>query len=138
MAQITSPTLTLTPFVDPIDGLSKVIIEVTYNAVFSNNERGLTTPPFNWKFLETIQVIGIDPPFGTTGQILVEKMLPVQEIPVTAGPGSLTVTRIRTVKALRTLLQEDPAPGDADEIRCNIQILPVSANEFTPLVVLAG
>ena len=137
MAKIINQTLTLTPFVDT-DGLSKVNIQVTYDAVFSLAERSLTTPPFEWKFMETIQVIGVDPPFGTTGQILVEKVLPVQEIPVTAGPGSLTVPRIRTVKALRTLLQEDPAPGDADEIRCNIQILPVSASEFTPQQVLPG
>lgn len=135
MAQITNQTLTLTPFVE--GGVSKVKIEVTYDAVFSVSERSLTTPPFEWKFLETIQVIGVDIAFAT-GEILVEKMLPVQEIPVTAGPGSLTVTRIRTVKALRTLLQEDPAPGDADEIRCLIQILPVAASEFTPQQVLAG
>jgi hypothetical protein len=137
MAQILNPTLTLTPFVDT-DGLSKVTIEVTYNAVFSVNERSLTIPPFQWKFKEIIQVIGVDPSFGTTGQILVEKILPVQEIPVTAGPGSLTLPRIRTAKALRASLQEDPAPGDADEIRCNIQILPVAASEFTPQVVLPG
>ena len=136
MAQIINQTLTLTPFVE--GGLSKVTIQVTYDAVFSANERGLTTPPFQWKFLETIQVIGVDPPFGTTGEILVEKFLPVQEIPVTPGAVPLTVSRMRTAKILRTLLQEDPAPGDADEIRCNIQILPVSANDFTPLVVLAG
>jgi hypothetical protein len=135
MAKITNQTLTLTPFVE--GGVSKVKIEVTYDAVFSVSERSLTTPPFEWKFLETIQVTGVDLPFGT-GEILVEKMLPVQEIPVTAGPGSLTVPRIRTVKALRTLLQEDPAPGDADEIRCHIQILPVAASEFTPQQVLAG
>ena len=135
MAQITNQTLTLTPFVE--GGVSKVKIEVTYDAVFSVSERALITPPFNWKFLETIQVVGVDLPLGT-GEILVEKVLPVQEIPVTAGPGSLTVTRIRTVKALRTSLQEDPAPGDADEIRCLIQILPVAASEFTPQQVLAG
>jgi hypothetical protein len=135
MAQITNQTLTLTPFVEA--GVSKVKIEVTYDAVFSVSERSLTTPPFEWKFLENIQVIGVDLAFAT-GEILVEKMLPVQEIPVTAGPGSLTVTRIRTVKALRTLLQEDPAPGDADEIRCHIQILPVAASGFTPQQVLAG
>ncbi|NJK65266.1 MAG: hypothetical protein HC789_03110 [Microcoleus sp. CSU_2_2] len=135
MAQITNQTLTLTPFVE--GGVAKVNIQVTYDAVFSVSERALTTPPFNWKFLETIQVVGVDLPLGT-GEILLEKVLPVQEIPVTAGPGSLTVTRIRTVKALRTLLQEDPAPGDADEIRCHIQILPVSASEFTPQQVLAG
>jgi hypothetical protein len=135
MAKITNQTLTLTPFVE--GGVSKVKIEVTYDAVFSVSERSLTTPPFEWKFLETIQVTGVDLPFGT-GEILVEKMLPVQEIPVTAGPGSLTVPRIRTVKALRTLLQEDPAPGDDDEIRCHIQILPVAASGFTPQQVLAG
>ncbi len=137
MAQITNQTLTLSQFVDPVDGLSKVNIQVTYDAVFSGSERGLTTPPFEWKFLETIQVTGVDIAFAT-GEILVEKMLPVQEIPVTTGAGSLTVSRIRTVKALRTLLQEDPAPGDADEIRCHIQILPVAASGFTPQQVLAG
>ena len=138
MAQIISPTLNLSQFVDPVDGLLKVEIQVTYDAVFSFAERGLTTPPLEWKFLEIIQVIGVDPPFGTTGQILIEKVLPVQEITVGAGAGSLTVPRIRTVKALRTLLQEDPAPGDADEIRCYIQILPVAASGFTNVATLAG
>ena len=63
-------------------------------------------------------------------------MLPVQDIPLTSN-GPLTLQRTRTIKALRSLLQEDPAPFDADEIRCNIQIMSVFASGFAQ-GVLAG
>jgi hypothetical protein len=133
MATITNAQLIVTPIV----GIpAKVTIQVTYDVTFSPAERNLTTPPFEWKFLETIQVTGVELPFGTTGEILIDKFLPVQAIPVTSTSG--TFSRMRTALALRSLLQEDPTPGDNDEIRCNIQILPVCASEFTNVVTLLG
>ena len=104
----------------------KVEIKVTYDAVFSDCERTLSP---NLKFRETIKIVGVDilPPIE---QGLLD-ILPVQEIPVTGGSGSLTVPRTRTGLALRSLLQEDPGP-DADEIRCKISIAYVGAS--TPVV----
>jgi hypothetical protein len=135
MATISVPNLIITPIAGSPE---KVTIQVTYDVTFSPAERNLTASPFEWKFLETIQVTGVEIPFGTTGEILLDKFLPVQAIEVTPGGTPQTFSRMRTAKALRTLLQEDPAPGDADEIRCNIQILPVSANGFTNVVSLPG
>lgn len=132
MAQITDRNLTFREFSE--GGQKKVEIKVTYKAVFSPAERNLITSLPGFKFLETIQVTGVDP--GPTEEILIEKVLPVQEIPLTSN-GPLTVQRTRTIKALRILLQEDPTPGDSDEIRCNIQIMSVFASGFAE-GVLAG
>ena len=123
MPTITNAKLILTK----LSGLpEKVEIKVTYNAVFSDCERTLSP---NLKFRETIKIVGVDllPPIE---QGLLD-VLPVQEIPVTTGAGSLTVSRTRTALALRTLLQEDPGP-DPDEIRCKISIAYVGAS--TPVV----
>jgi hypothetical protein len=136
MAQITNVNLTLTEFVEGNPTQKKVEIQVTYNAVFSQAERTLITSS-GLQCVENIQVLGVDQPPGT-GEILVEKVLPVQTIPVTSGQGLLTVPRSRTIKVLRSLLQEDPAPFDADEIRCKIQIISIFASQFTPVKVLAG
>ena len=124
MPTITNAKLTLTKRSGPPE---KVEIKVTYNAVFSDFERTLSP---NLKFRETIKIVGVDilPPIE---QSLLD-VLPVQEIPVTTGAGSLTVSRTRTALALRTLLQEDPGPADADEIRCKISIAYVGAS--TPVV----
>lgn len=124
MAQINNATLTFsTPFTE--GGQRKVNIQVKYDAVFNASERN--DPDL--RFLETIEIVGVDLVFGgEIEEILIEKVLPTQEIPVTPGQGSETVERTRTFKALRSLLQEDPAPGNADEIRCNIQIAYVVAN----------
>ena len=123
MPTITNAKLTLTKRSGPPE---KVEIKVTYNAVFSDCERTLSP---NLKFRETIKIVGVDllPPIE---QGLLD-VLPVQEIPVTTGAGSLTVSRTRTALALRTLLQEDPGP-DSDEIRCKISIAYVGAS--TPVV----
>lgn len=128
MATITGAQLILsTPFTDPVDGLRKVNITVKYNAVFNECERSLSP---NLKFRETIQIVGVDilPPIE---QGLLN-ILPVQDIPVTVGLGSLTVPRIRNAVALRSLLQEDASLSDPDEIRCKINIAYVAAS--TPVV----
>lgn len=125
MAQITDRNLTFIEFSE--GGQKKVEIQVTYKAVFSPAERNLITSLPGFKFQETIQLTGVDT--GSTGEILIEKLLPVQDIPLTSN-GPLTIQRTRTIKALRSLLQEDSAPGDADEIRCNIQIISVFASGF--------
>ena len=122
MAAINNATLTLNPIVG--SSPPKVNIQVKYDAVFNASERNQQP---HLRFLETIQIVGVDSIFGVESEeILIEKVLPTQEIPVTAGSGSLTVPRTRTVLALRSLLQEDPGPN-ADEIRCNIQIAYVVA-----------
>jgi hypothetical protein len=135
MAQILNPNLTLSaPFNE--GGQLKVTIQVTYNAVFSEVERNLITSS-GFICEENIQVIGVD--FGVPGEILINRVFPVQNIPVTVGSGPLTVPRTRTIKALRSLLQEDSAPFDADEISCKIQLSSVfGSGQFTPVRTLAG
>ncbi|MGL5065691.1 MAG: hypothetical protein ACRC62_37450 [Microcoleus sp.] len=124
MATITGANLTLSlPFDDIVDGQRKVTITVKYNAVFTECERTLSP---NLKFQENIQIVGVDliPP---TEQFLMN-IFPVQDIPVTTGSGPLTVLRVRTALALRSLLQEDPSLFNDDEIRCKINISYVGAS----------
>jgi len=122
-------------------GEDKVKIEVTYNAVFSVFERRMIQ--FGLVFKEQIAVIGVDPPGSTTGTVLAN-FEPEETIPVTDGDVPQPILRSRTLVVDRTLLQEDPAVGDADEIRCRIQIaaigLPpgVTPDEFTDEQVLFG
>ncbi len=126
MATITGAQLILsTPFTDPVDGLLKVNITVKYNAVFNECERSLSP---NLKFRETIQIVGVD--FVPPSEQFLMNILPVQDITVTVGLGSLTVPRIRNAVALRSLLQEDTGipPANADEIRCKINITYVAAS----------
>ena len=131
MATITTPVLTLTKFTENTQ--EKVKIEVKYNVTFSQNEIDLQTSGF--KFQEVIQVLGVDAP-NPVDQLLVSNIVPVQDITI---PGvGVAVSRMRTAKVLRKNLQEDSIAGDADEIRCSIQIIPVAASTFTNTVSLAG
>jgi hypothetical protein len=134
MAQILNPNLTLSaPFNE--GGQLKVIIQVTYQAVFSEVERNLIISS-GFTCEENIQVIGVD--FGIPGEILINRVFPVENIPVTLGSGPLTLTRQRDIKALRSLLQEDLGPN-ADEISCKIKLSSVfGSGQFTPVRVLAG
>lgn len=133
MASISGANLTLTTVG------SNVTIGVTYTATFTEFERSLAN--LGLRFRERIRVIGIDPPGGFNGTIL-----PVSfgstTLPVTPGPGPLSIPRNRTVTVPRSVLQEDTAPGDADEIRCEIIIepvgMPASVNGFTDQEVLLG
>ena len=132
MASINSANLTLT-----VVG-NNVTVNVTYNAVINRLERFLV--PNGLVLTERIAVIGVDPPFGTTGTIL--HNFPAQNLPVTAGGVPQIIARNRSMVVSRASLQEDVGLGDADEIRCRITIdvvnLPVDVTAFTDQEVLLG
>ncbi len=113
-------------------------INVTYNAVFSPLERHLASNGL--VFQERISVIGVDPPGATTGTTL--HNFAVQNLPVTAGAGSQTIARNRSITVTRASLQEDAGLGDDDEIRCKIVIrpigLPSEITDFTDQEILVG
>jgi len=118
-----------------------VKLDVTYNAVFGVFERHLAG--LGLVFQERIRIIGVDgPPGGTAGTVLLT--LPAQNLPVTDGGVPQALPRNRSVTVLRSLLQEDPGPGDNDEIRATIEIaaigLPpaITPAEFTDQEVLPG
>lgn len=131
MATISNQLLTLSDMVE--NGVNMVRVEIKYDVTFNTTEEFLQSIGF--KFQEIIQVLGVDAG-SVMDQILLDKFMPVQNITVPTGGG--TVSRKRTGKVSRAFLQEDPAAGDADEIRCSIQILPAAATEFTQVVSLAG
>lgn len=113
-------------------------INVTYNATFSPFERFLAAN--GMVFREQITVIGVDPPGGTTGTILATFGYVI--LPVTAGAVPQTIARNRSMTVSRSSLQEDPAPGDNDEIRCRVEIVPVgfpaTVSALSPQRVLLG
>lgn len=116
-----------------------VTINVTYNAVFTPFERHLAD--LGMVFQERIRVLGIDPPGSTTGTIL--STLPLQNYPVTNGNVQQVIARNRSVTVTRAFLQEDLGLGDADEIRCRIEMVPLgfpteTAQFFTDQEVLLG
>ena len=100
---------------------SNVTVNVTYNVVFTAFERHLAG--LGMAFQERIRVLGVDPAGSTTGTVL--HSFPVQNLPVTDGSGTQTITRNRSISVSRASLQEDPAAGDADEILCRIEIAAV-------------
>jgi hypothetical protein len=93
-------------------------IDVTYTANFSVFERHLAH--LGLVFKERIRVIGVDPAFSTTGSGIVS--FEAQNIQVTDGNVPQSINRTRSLTVLRSSLQEDPALGDTDEIRCRIRI----------------
>lgn len=119
---------------------ANVTINVTYNSVFSAFERHLAG--LGLLFRERIAVIGVDPAGATTGTVLAN--FPSPNLAVTDGGASQTIARNVSVTVPRASLQEDPAVGDADEIRCRIRIdsigLPpaVTADAFTDQETLLG
>jgi hypothetical protein len=114
-----------------------VTITVTYSAVINALERFLKANGLG--LVERIAVIGVDPPGSTTGTIL--HNFPAENLPVTAGGGSQTIARNRSIIVSRASLQEDGV-GDDDEIRCRITIdalnLPADITAFTDQEVLVG
>lgn len=122
------------------NGQVSVKIDVTYNAVFGVFERRLAG--LGLVFQERIRIIGVDPPGGTAGTVLLT--LPAQNLLVTDGGVPQALPRNRSVTVLRSLLQEDAGSGDNDEIRATIEIaaigLPpaITPAEFTDQEVLPG
>jgi hypothetical protein len=117
---------------------ANVTINVTYNAVFSPFERFLAANGL--VFQERISTIGVDPPGGFAGTTL--NNFPAQNLPVTAGAAPQTIARNRSMTVTRASLQEDAGAGDADEIRCRIEIrvigMPSTTTDFTDQEVLLG
>jgi len=115
-----------------------VTVRVRYNAVFTPFERFLAAN--GMKFREQIAVMGMDAPGPFTGNVLAN--FTAEYLLVTAGPGVQTIPRDRSKIVTRASLQEDPALGDNDEIRCRITItpigMPVSITEYTDQEVLIG
>jgi hypothetical protein len=93
-------------------------IRVQYNVTFSAFERFLAANGL--VFQERIAVFGVDPPGSTTGTNLVN--FPSQNLTLDGMP----LVRDRSLTVPRLTLNEDPAPGDQDEIRCRITIVPVN------------
>lgn len=116
MAQANNRQLTLTTV------NTNVTVKVTYQAVFSPFERHLASNGL--VFRERITVLGMDPPNATTGGTVLHTF-PSQNLQVTAGTTPQTINRSREISVSRASLQEDPNPGDADEIRCRIRIEPI-------------
>jgi hypothetical protein len=134
MTTIINPSLTLTT-VGP-----NTTIDVQYTAEFTVFERRLAG--LGLVFQEQIFVIGIDPPGGTTGSVITQ--FPTQTLPVTDGVVPQQIARVRSLVVLRASLQEDPALGDNDEIRCRINIASVglppalTPGAFTDQEILVG
>jgi hypothetical protein len=136
MTAIISPTLTLTTVG------SNTTIEVKYTAQFTVFERRLAG--LGLVFQEQIFVIGIDPPGSTAGPVITQ--FPFQALPVTDDglPIPQFIARVRSLTVPRSLLQEDSAPGDNDEIRCRINIASVglppalTPGSFTNQEILVG
>jgi hypothetical protein len=114
MPQVKNANLTLTT----VD--SNVTLRVRYQVEFSKFERELAR--LGLEYFERIAVIGVDPPGSTSGTVL--RSFNGQVIPVNTNLifGSETIERDRSFTVPRAVLQEDPNPGDADEIRCRIRI----------------
>lgn len=114
-----------------------VTIKVQYKATFTPLDRHLASKGL--RFRERILVIGEDP--GTRGDRLLYTF-PMVNLPVTDGSVNLVLNRNLSQTVTRASLQEDTGLGDADEIRCNIQIIPMGIPEthssYTDQEVLLG
>ena len=120
MPRVRNAKLTL-----PRNGAS-VIINITYDVVFSEFERHLAR--LGLAFQEEIALIGVDPPGGTTGfQVFTTR----RSIPVSDGVGELSVHRVFSTPSTRNSLDEDQSSPflspdfDADEYRGRIRILAI-------------
>ena len=123
MPTINSPSLTVT-----IVGVD-VTLDVTYNAVFTAFERQLAG--LGMTFHEHLEVFGIDPPGSLTGTQLAT--FPLAALAVTAGAGPQTIARSAQMVMARAALDEDPAFGNADEIRVKVRIHSIGLPPpFTP------
>ena len=137
MPTITFPNLTLTT----VNNLTTTI-RVTYTVEFTEFERSLAGLGMN--FHDHIDVYGVD---GSVDTLLLADPLPnfgTHSIAVTAGAGTQRFNIDRSIVVARSLLQEDTAVGDSDEIRCKVRIHSVgmppelTPDAFTDLEVIAN
>ena len=104
-------------------GGGQVEIKVSYKGLFPVFDRHLAG--LGLRYIERIEVIGVDPAGSTTGTVLTT-FDPLQ-LPVTDGNVSQIIPRNRSKVVPRATLDEDGNPiidPDAipDEIRCRIRI----------------
>jgi hypothetical protein len=126
MPTVTNPNLTLTTVNN-----ASTTIRVTYRVEFSQFERSLAG--LGLQYHDHLDMFGLD---GAVNTLLLEEPLPnfgTHTIAVTAGSGTQIFNIDRSITVARSLLQEDPAVGDSDEIRCKIRIHSDGfPPEFTP------
>lgn len=126
MPTVNTPTLTLTQVG------ANVTITVTYDAVFTAFERQLVG--FGTTYHAHVDVVGMDPAGALTGAVLT--VFPLTPLAVAVGGGNQIVPRTDQIVVPRAALNEDAAPKNDDEIRCNIRIhtvgLLVPPPTFTP------
>ena len=123
MPTIENPNLTLT------ESEGQVTVRVRYDARFTPFERALFQ--LGWAPHTHITAHGMDG--ATVGPEIQALDFGTRGFTLTAGSTDQVVAREQSETVARSLLQEDPANGDADELKVKIRIH--SANmppEFTP------
>jgi Fe2+ transport system protein FeoA len=113
----------------------EILITVDYTARFFTFDRRLVG--LGMHYMESIEVIGVDPAGSTTGTVL-RQFFPDLLHDVTDGEGELKIPRHRAIQVKRTVLDEDSSPfvgPDAipDQIRCRIRI---EALDLTPAITV--
>jgi hypothetical protein len=116
-------------------GNGQVEIKVSYKGLFPVLDRHLAG--LGLRYVERIEVIGVDPAGSTTGTVLTT--FDVLQLPVTDGNVPQIIPRNRLKVVPRVTLDEDGNPNvnpDAiqDQIRCKIRIEPFG---FPPAVTAA-
>src|SRR5438105_4369175 len=106
------PSITNQLLKPPITQGTTTTLEVIYKAHFSPFEVKLAQ--MGLRFQERITVQGMDGNTATTLATFPSELVSVMPV----------VDRDRTLVVPRATLQEDP-PGDDDEIRCEIRIVPL-------------
>jgi len=115
------PTITtLTSTVTTQDDIVTIVVD--YLPVFSELERFLMQQ-HGLRFREHIEVLPVDDPVDPDAAPLANFPLVLVVPPVPQSGGVQLLQRVLRVR--RQTLQEDSAPGYADEIRIRIRLLPV-------------
>ncbi|VEH41210.1 Uncharacterised protein [Kocuria rosea] len=106
---------------------NQVTIRVQYNVTFNKFDRQLSGLGKTWHSHVTVH--GMDG--ATVGPNLAN--LPRQTFAVTVGNTNQVIAADRSVTVARSVLQEDPAVGDNDELKAKIRIhSPEPMDVFTP------
>jgi hypothetical protein len=119
MPTVTSPNLTLS------ESNGIVTMTIVFIPTFSNFEQELGSLGCTYDAHYTVH--GVDG--GVPGAELTAVDIPNMGIPVSRGLPSIPV--VQSVRVARTLLQEDPAAGDSDELKVKIVIHSHVPPEFT-------